>query len=326
MADPLCRDVAWSRTVRLPILGVPTTFATNSDAVLGAIEETYGHWAPFTPPAGCVCDKTPTIRIAVHDHLQAPDPAPAFSYRLPDPTRLFIAWNGGVGVADTLRLESVAYATEELVSRRLEFVEAVLEPLTLFLLGALDREPLHATAVFRDGAAILLAGPSGAGKSTLTYAAWRHGFSFLAEEPVYVQMRPALRVWGRRPRLHLPLEARAHFPELRDVPALRLPSGKTKMVVRLTSRIQPYADRAGICLLPPGSRETSPTLERIPAEEVLAELGRDLESGFDLFAGTIHERLAAIAAAGAWRLHVGRSPADALPLLERIAAELAGPA
>lgn len=322
MADELYRDVEWSHVVRLPVLGVMVTFATNSASVFDAIHETYGAWAgldgDIVSPSGA------TVRIVVHDRPAAPETPPAFSSRVPDPTRLLIIWDGGMGVSDTTRLESLAYVTEGLVARRAEFADGVLEPLTLFLLGALDRQPLHAAAVARGEAAILLAAPSGTGKSTLSYAACRRGFSLLADEPVYVQMRPGLRVWGRRSRVHLPVEARAHFPELHDVAPTRLPSGKTKMVIDVRTGERRYADHAGICLLRRG-RGTEPALERVPSEQVVAELGHDLDQGFDLFADTIGERIAEIAGRGAWRLSMaGGAPEDAVPLLEDVAAELEG--
>ncbi|HXH83781.1 MAG TPA: hypothetical protein VNN07_12760 [Candidatus Tectomicrobia bacterium] len=308
--------------MELPVLGVPTTFVTNFPAVLGIVEETFGHWAAFTLPADQPGSVAPTIRIAVNGGHPASTPIAGFRYRLPDRHRLLVTCDGGVAVADTLRYEAVAYVDESLVTRHLEFAEGMLEPLTLFVLGALDREPLHAAGIVRDGVAILLAGRSGTGKSTLTYAAWRHGFSLLADEPVYVQMRPRLRLWGRRPRVHLRPDALVHFPELRGLPVSTLPSGKSKIVVPIGSRVEPCVERAALCLLSPGRRDRSPTLERITVDEAVAELGRELEPGFDLFAGTIEDRICAIAALGAWRLRVARSPTDALPLLERIAAEL----
>lgn len=321
MADQLFRDTAASHVVRLPVLGVTTTFVTDSAAVLDTIHEVYGGWADIDTRPGVATPSGATVRIMVHDDPGAPEAEPTFTFRVVDPTMLRVAWNGGMGVADTRRLESIAYVSADVVERKTGFVEGVLEPLTLFLLGALGREPLHAAAVVRGDAAILLAGPSGTGKSTLAYAAWRYGFSLLADEPVYVQLRPDFRVWGRRSRVHLVPDSRAHFPELRDRPTTRLPSGKAKVVVELRDRVRRYADHAGICLLErrDGAR---PTLERIAPERAVAELSADLEPGFDLFAGTLRERLAQIAQRGAWALSLNRSPDEALPFLDQVATEL----
>jgi hypothetical protein len=239
---------------------------------------------------------------------------------VPDPTRLFVVGDGGVGVADTSRLESLAWVGPDLVSRPDRFIDGMLEPLTLFLVGAQDRQPVHAAAVARGGAAILLAGPSGAGKSTLAYALVRTGFALLADEPTYVQLEPRLRVWGRRPRIHLAPDAVRHFPELEGIPPTRLPSGKTKIVLdRPGGRRTRYAERAGVCLLRRGG---APALERTSPEEVVAELMTRLDPGFDLFAGTIGERIRRVAEGGAWHLTVGDSPDEVLPLLEEVACDL----
>ncbi|MQA90441.1 MAG: hypothetical protein GEU90_09420 [Gemmatimonas sp.] len=321
MVDPLFQEPAASHVVRLPVLGVTTTFVTDSPAVFDTILDVYGGWADLDARSGVVAPSGATVKIMVHDDPGTPDAEPAFGHRVVDPTLLRVAWNGGTGVADARRLESIAHLSADLVERKTEFVEGVLEPLTLFLLGALDREPLHAAAVVRGDSAILLAGPSGTGKSTLAYAAWRHGFSLLADEPVYVQLRPDFRVWGRRSRVHLVPDSTVHFPELRDHPPTRLPSGKSKVVVELRDRVRRYADHAGICLLRRRD-ETRPALERIAPERAVAELSTDLEPGFDLFAGTIRERLARIAQRGAWRLTLNSWPDQALPFLDQVATEL----
>jgi hypothetical protein len=227
-----------------------------------------------------------------------------------------------VGIADTAQLCSIAYVTPELLSRPYDFIERMLEPLTLLLLAAQDRQPLHAAGVTRGEVGVVLAAPSGTGKSTLTYAATRAGFAVLADEPVYIQLCPRLRIWGRRARIHLPVDARAHFPELVDTPPRPLATGKRKLVVENPGAWRRYAERVGICVLRrrPGF---PPELEPLAPAHVVAELGTDLDPGYDLFAATIGERIARIAERGAWRLTLGDRPDDALPLLEQVTATLA---
>jgi hypothetical protein len=306
--------------IQLPVLGVMTTFIPDSDDVAAAIQDCFGAWAALGAASEPTLTATPTVRIFTHGG-SAPAVTPAFRHHAPDRNTLLITGAECVGIADAARRESLAYIARGITAHRAEFIDGVLEPLTLFLLAALDREPLHASAIERNGTAILLAGASGAGKSTLVYAARAQGFRTLADEPVYVQLEPALRVWGRRARLHLTPEAVGHFPALSGTTPHRLPSGKTKVIIDDVEAGPRYADRAGIVLLQRSSRDT-PSLERIDPATAVAAMTAHLDPGYHLFAGTIGERIARIAAGGAWLLELTDSPHDAMPLLERVAAEL----
>ncbi len=309
--------------VRLPVLGVTTTFSTDTEDARDAVVEAYGSWSEL--PRAVVTDSPCVVRILSDDGLPARVPArghPSLPrYRVPNSDQMLVLAEGGLGLADTSRHESIAFVDRSLLSDRERFHDQVLDPLTLFLLGGLDRRPLHAAAVVRGGAAVLLTGPSGAGKSTLAYAARRAGFATLADEPVYLQMEPRLRVWGRRDRLHLPVEARRHFPELRDAVARPLPNGKRKIVVQGSERPSRYAERAGICLLR-RDPAADPALEPLAVSAVVDELTRSLDPGYDLFADGLGDSIARVAEAGAWALHWSGEPEEALPLLDRAATEL----
>lgn len=314
--EPRCPHV-----IELPVLGVTTTFSTNAPELLEVVRETYGAWDTIAGIGDLASRSTASVRIVLDDHLALSRKLSGYSHRVPDTTRLIVISDGGVGVADTLRLESIGYVTSSLLSRRSELIDGLLEPLTLFLLGAEDRQPIHAAGVARGDVGILLEGPSGTGKSTLAYAASHTGFSVLADEPVYVQLRPRLRVWGRSPRIHLPVEARSYFPELRDIAPARLPSGKTKIVIRPEQWEPRSATRIGICLLRRGGGGAA-SLERVPPGRVVSALLDRLEPGYDIYADSIPERIAAVAENGAWSLTLGPDPHDALPLLDEVAAAL----
>jgi hypothetical protein len=179
---------------------------------------------------------------------------------------------------------------------------------------------VHAAAIVRGGAALLLAAPSGVGKSTLAYAAARAGLAVLAEDLVYVQTRPELRVWGLPGWLHLPEGAAAYFPELTGTRAVLLANGKRKIAVQTAALGAlpqlPVARRAGICLL---RRDGGPTrLTRVAPDVVAAELGRVPEPGFDTYAEDAAGPVRRLAARGAWLLHVGAPPADIVPLLHEM--------
>jgi hypothetical protein len=315
---------------RLPVLGVPTAFETNSARVMERVRATYGTWAELRAQPELLSSAGATVRIVettgdargLREGGDVGDVAEVrAAHRVLGPGRLRIEVSGGTGETDTARRISVARVSRALVAREDAFVEGLLEPLTLFLLCALDRRPLHASAVVRDGTAVLLAGPSGSGKSTLAHAAGRAGFRVLADEPVFVQLEPRLRVWGRRSRVHLEVEARAHFPELGGVAVTPLSTGKSKIVVPGRAGEPRHAERVGICLLRRADG-AAPELRRLTPAAVVAELTHRLDPGYDLWAGSIGERIARVAECGAWSLHWSGGPDAALPLLERAATEI----
>lgn len=322
MTDHLYRDVSLSHTVQLPVLGVTIAFATNSRDLFEAVQDAFGSWGAIVPQPNVVSPSQAIVKLICHDGAGIPSEPMVFRYRVPDKSRMLITAPGSFGIADTLRLESIAYLTESVVAQRPELIEGLLEPLVLFLLGALDRQPLHAAAVMRGPFAIILAGPSGAGKSTVTYAAQRKGYDVLGDEPLYIQLWPRLRIWGRKLRIHVPVEARVHFAELLNAPVTRLLSGKTKIVIQpVDAQRRWYADHAGVCVLGRAAGPR-PTLQRLSSDQVVTELTGRVEPGFDLYSETLGACAARLAERGGWRLNLTGSPEDALPLLDEVAAQL----
>jgi hypothetical protein len=308
--------------LQLPVLGVPTEFQANAPEVLEIVERTYGWWrgTPNDPlasrPGG------PVVRFIVYRRAPRSEPMEPFQHRLPDPTRLLVVAPDSFGLAHAQRGVAVAYVTPERLASGTDFVDACLEALTLFLLNARDREPLHAAGIVRDGVAILLAGPSGTGKSTLCYAAARRGYGILGDDAAYVQMEPQLRIWGRAATIRVPPEARHHFAELGTAPVSRMANGKSKILVEVpeAQRVR-WVERAAICWLERDSSE-APRLERVPAEWIARTMAAGLEPGFDLFAATLGARVRRVASGGSFRLWLGRTPDGALSLLEEAASSL----
>ena len=324
MDHALYREAPLKYRVRLPVLGVPTEFQATTPEVLEIVERTYGSWrgTPSDDASGRAA--RPVVRFIVHRRAFRSEPMEPFQHRVANPARLLVVAPDSFGVADARRGDAVAYVTFERLASGTDFVEGLLEALTLFLLNARDREPLHAAGIVRDGVAILLAGPSGTGKSTLCYAASRRGYGILGDDAAYVQMQPQLRIWGRPGTIRVPPEARHHFAELGLVPASRMPNGKTKILVEVpeTQRIR-CAERATICWLERGSQE-APRLERVPARWIARTMAARLEPGFDLFAATLRARVLRVAAGGGFRLWLGETPDHALSLLEEAASSLPG--
>ena len=161
--------------------------------------------------------------------------------------------------------------------------------MTLALVTAFDRHPIHAAAIARNGRGVLLAGASGAGKSTLAHMANSAGFDVLSEDTVWIQQTPSFRLWG------WPGHARL-------IPA----SGGAKARVALGNSDRAscfYADQAVVCLL---HRGAAASLTRISSSEVRHELEATLAPGFDRFPTRHNDVGEMLAAGGGWRLDAHR--------------------
>lgn len=318
--DPLYRDLPLRHRTALPVLGVPVRFASNAPAVIEAVEEAFGGWRSLESAPHLVAGDEVTATIIVQPGDEGPDEHAEIYHRVIGGHRILFGSPGSVGYTDPDRREATAFVTAALVADRQHFRYAMLEALTLSLVTPQDRQPFHAAAIVRDGAALLLAGPSGVGKSTLALAAVREGARVLAEDIVFLQSRPTLRVWGLPGYLHLPPDGRRHFPELEELTPTIRANGKVKLAVDLEGLGAlpdlPVVEGAACCFLQAG--HDSPALEPVDGRAAVAAVMDGLEPGFDLFADTLREPLGLLLAPGAWRLRLSADPMAALPLLDEL--------
>lgn len=321
--DPLRRDVRAELAEELPVLGIPVRFETDDARVLDVVRATFGAWRGLARYPRLVGAERVLVRCLTHSGDEGGRSPIPVSYRMPDRDRLLIHTPGSTGMADFRRRESVAWVTPDLVSARPLLGRDVLSALTLFHLAYLDRHPVHAAAVERDGSVVLLAGPSGVGKSTLAYARLRRGDRFLSDDVVFVQTEPEWRVWGLPGTLSLDARARGRFPELAGRSERRDRDGRSKIGVdAVADRLclePPAAATAGVCILVPGE---GPSLARITTDEVVEHLTSSAETGFDLFAATAGRVAGWLGRHGGWRLTPGARPEEAAPLLEDVHAEV----
>src|SRR2546426_7701574 len=328
--DVLYHGVPLRHVMELPVLGIPVRFESNSAAALAVVEEAFGIWRGLRTSSGLIAPLGVRVRLIVHegderDGSRVASHAPV-TCRMPDADRVIVHTPGSVGIADTRRQEATAYITPALLADRAHVQYSMIEGLTLTLVTACDRYPVHAAAIARGGVALLLAGPPGTGKSTLAYQAHRLGLRVLSDDAVYVQLNPEFRLWGIPDRVHLLATASAHFPELAGRPPSFLANGDEKLVVRLPdawpapAAAVPVASRVGVCLL----ERSGGAAARAPASA--AEVQAFLKEGLGLsrvrFGGAMDQALARLVPVGGWRLSLSANPADAVPHLDAMLRQL----
>lgn len=321
MNPPPVPSIAASLRARtFAVMGIPVRFETGVPAVMAAVDDAFGAWRGAPADGAWPVGETVRVRIRLIDGAE--DEHLPLRHRVQG-DRLWMRAGESRGMADAARRQAAARVTPGLLRDREHFRAGVLEALTLWMVTALDRQPLHAAALERDGRVLLLAGSSGVGKSTLVYAASRAGLRVLTEDCAFLQSGPTPRVWGMPAAVHLLPDAVRWFPELAGTAPILRANGKTKIAIDLRAAgcaapARPV-ERVGICLL---RRGPLPALEMLPPHAVEGGLTAQLEPGFDRFAATICDPIRRLAARGGWRLTLPASPHAAIPLLHRMFDEL----
>lgn len=301
-----------------PILGVPTRVLASDEGLLEAARTAFGGWAPLAAHPDLLFGEGVRVRLIRHE-ASGDGPGAEVRYRVPHPGLLIVTTPGSVGVADLEAREVVAYVTGELLADGAHFRHAFLSALTLATVTSRDRIPLHAAALSRGDAALLLHGPSGVGKSSLVLAAAQRGMEILSEDIVYAELERGPRLWGMPGAVHLTEDALRFFPGLEPGRRVVRTGGKTKLSVSLPAGIRAVplpALRAGTCLLRRGSGP--PAVTPATNDEVEAVLTGATESGFDWFAHQAAGASGLVTGRGAWHFDVGSDPHAAAAALEEL--------
>lgn len=314
-------DVALSHGCTLPVLGIPTRFATNEPAMLEIVEEVFGVWRALATDdmRDVSVGDVVQVRIVVTPHGDDALGAAhaAITHEMPDDLR-FVARSGGSSAeSDPANRVATIRASHALVANRERFRTEMLEAVVLALLSCYDRHPLHAAAVAHRGHALLFAAPSGTGKSTLAYACHVAGFDLLGDDHVRVQLAPSLRVWGWPGRVRLLPETAAEIGVVH--PPVRSANGKVKTVI--DTRRDFRADRlvahdATVCVLARDGGGVS--LEPLAPDALARALEEQLAPGFDRFPARWPQVVGGLTARGGWRLNLSNDARDAVPFVQEM--------
>jgi hypothetical protein len=308
---------AWAGA--FPFLGVTVLMECTDRTVGQDLEAAFSVWRGL--PAALAAEASVTLRVVVLDNDEGNVAVTRFAHQLTDPDRLFIQGPGCVACADSRRRDAVALVSRSAAREPAVLRAGLVEPLTLFLVSALDRQPFHCAGLVRDGRLVLLAGQPGVGKSTMACAGLLRGWGVMAEDLVWVQQQPRFRVWGFTDAIRLPPDAVRHFVQLADRQLRRDPvrlGAEPKVLVEIPLRARPFppvADQGIVALL---ERGPAARLTSVDRGRLLEELRASLQPGFDRFPEAIGAVVEGMAREGGWRLAMGPDPLEAVACLEEL--------
>ncbi|GAB4454585.1 MAG: hypothetical protein Kow0031_36510 [Anaerolineae bacterium] len=211
--------------IRLAPMGLTLRLISNSRAVLAAAEASFGRFGP--PPAEAPPDLT--FRLYRHPLDDGPPTAPVF--RREGNLLIQSAGRDNILTAHLPGGEALGYFSPAVLADAPYFRWHFLELALYQMLEARGWMGVHASALVRNGRALLLRAASGGGKSTLALAGARSGqFKALAEDVVWLEPDGG-RCWGLPWHFHLLPDAPRLFPELAGQPPRLQTSGEMKLEI-----------------------------------------------------------------------------------------------
>jgi hypothetical protein len=173
--DPLLCDFEMPLQAVYYPLGFSLQIATNSQEILAAAEESWGHFPRVFPGPAL------QLRIGVVEGESGECPAePICRGQRNLLSRVADARN--FSVSDLGQGFAFAWLTQAAVHNRAYLRWHFIEGMTWDLLGSFCVTAIHAACVKLGNFGVLLCGDSGAGKSTLAYACARSGWTFLSDD------------------------------------------------------------------------------------------------------------------------------------------------
>jgi hypothetical protein len=208
--DPLLCKIEFSLRGTYYPRGFSLEIATNSQEVLAAADESWGHCRQlFSEPPVLF-----RIGVARGNAEECPPPPACRAWG----NLLSIVGDGENFATCAMALGSAfGWFTPATVENRAYFRYYFLEPATWMMLGPRYLTPIHGACVKLAGKTILLCGDSGAGKSSLAFACARRGWTFLSDDAInLVRNHEDRLVIGNPYSMRFREESVELFPELRE--------------------------------------------------------------------------------------------------------------
>jgi hypothetical protein len=177
LTDPLlCNSELPFRASFYPI-GFAIEITTNSQEVLDAAQESWGHWRQIF--------SEPPIRLRIGVAKGRSDECPGMPVTRAWLNMLtMVADRENFAFCDMARGHAFGWFTQAAVADRAYFRYHLLEAMVWDILTPQYLTPIHAACVKLAEKTVLLCGDSGAGKSSLSFACARRGWTFLADDSI----------------------------------------------------------------------------------------------------------------------------------------------
>jgi hypothetical protein len=326
-ADPFHEQTLPASRVRMHLLGAAFEFECGSPELRRLVD-----WAYADLPQHKLAKSPPRMRVRV-----APAPR-ARRHGQADPAQIEMLSGAGLLCGTTSSSDFAVLSGDQrsalvVVSRnrlrfpyhtRYELIEFAVFTLAARAQGLM---PLHGACVGHKGRGLLLFGDSGAGKSTASLHCLLRGMDFLAEDSVFVTPDTMLAT-GIANFLHVRVDSLHSIPApsaslIRRSPIIRRRSGVEKFEVDLRRTEFRLAARplrvAGVVFVSAQPARRGVLLTPLRSHEALARFKKSQSYAVNQPGWTTFRKR--IAAAPAFELRRGRSPAEAADALQALLAD-----
>jgi hypothetical protein len=326
-ADPFHEQALPASRVRMHLLGAAFEFECGSPELRRLVD-----WAYAGLPQHKLTKSPPRMRVRV-----APAPR-ARRHGRADPAQIEMLSGAGLLCGTTSSSDFAVLSGDQrsalvVVSRdrlrfpyhtRYELIEFAVFTLAARAQGLM---PLHGACVGHEGRGLLLFGDSGAGKSTASLHCLLRGMDFLAEDSVFVTPDTMLAT-GIANFLHVRCDSLHSIPAssaslIRRSPIIRRRSGVEKFEVDLRRTEFRLAARplkvAGVVFISAQPARRGVLLTRLRSHEALARFKKSQSYAVNQPGWTTFRKR--FAAAPAFELRRGRSPAEAADALQALLAD-----